>query len=96
MSAEKLTPLSHVELNKLVRVCGHKTGQSYKVRALLYSLWNGKPASLLELVTLDAEIKIGVLRVAMYFGTSEFFYDQIKDAFVVAGLFEWFCEEGEK
>ena len=44
-------------LTRLTEVCLHKTGQGYKVRALLYSLWNGQPASLLEVVSLDWQIR---------------------------------------
>ena len=48
-------------LTMLVKCCRHKTGQGYKVRGLLYSLWNGKPYSLLEIVSLDRQLRIGKL-----------------------------------
>lgn len=86
-------------LTGLVEVCAGKTGQSYKVRALLYSAWNGQATSLLDgLVGLDWAIKRDVLTVLLAFGcepgggTPEFFYDAISEAFRQAGLFEWFCE----
>jgi len=82
-------------LTKLVTVCFNKTGQSYKIRALLYSLWNGKPASLLEIITLDHELRAALLIVMAAFGDSQFFYDEIKAAFVERGLFDWFVEEGD-
>ncbi len=89
---------ARVALPGLVDVCAAKTGQSYKVRALLYSAWNGQATSLLELVSLDWAIKRDVLTVLLAFGcepgggTPAFFYDAISDAFKAAGLFEWFCE----
>lgn len=90
---------AHAVLPGLVDVCAAKTGQSCKVRALLYSAWNGQPTSLLDgLVGLDWAIKRDVLTVLLAFGcepgggTPAFFYDAISDAFRRAGLFEWFCE----
>src|SRR4051812_24092068 len=44
-------------LPRLCEVMHVRTGQSYKVRALLYSLWNGKPASASELMNLDWDIR---------------------------------------
>lgn len=82
-------------LENLVDACAHKTGQGYKLRALLYSLWNGKPASILEIVSLDWNLRQQFLIVCAGFGQRGFFYDEIKSAFVRRGLFDWFCEEGE-
>ena len=82
-------------IEELADVCAHKTGQSYKLRSLLYSLWNGKPASLNEVTGLDYELKIKLCMVILAFGTPEFFYDEIESAFVKRGIFDWFCEEGE-
>lgn len=83
----------------LVDICGAKTGQSYKVRAVLYSAWNGQATSVLDgLLGLDWAIKRDVLSVLLAFGcepgggTPAFFYDAISDAFKAAGLFDWFCE----
>lgn len=88
----KINPAA--ELARLVQVCSHKTGQGYKLRALLYSLWNGKPASLLDVVGLDSGLRLDLCMVIMGFGTPGFFYDEIKSEFVKAGLFDWFVEEG--
>lgn len=79
----------------LVAACRQKTGQSYKIRALLFSLWNGKPASLLEIVGMDRALREALLAVMAVFGCDEFFYDAIGDAFNGAGLLDWFCEESE-
>jgi hypothetical protein len=92
---------ARVALPGLVEVCGAKTGQSYKVRALLYSAWNGKPTSLLDLTGLDWAIKKDLLTVLLAFGcepgggTPGFFYDAITEAFQAAGLLEWFTAEGD-
>ena len=90
---------ARVALPGLVEVCAAKTGQSYKVRALLCSAWNGQPTSVLDgLIGLDWKIKMDVLTVLLAFGcepgggTPAFFYDAIREAFEHAGLFEWFCE----
>lgn len=89
---------ARIALSGLVDVCGAKTGQSYKVRALLYSAWNGQPTSVLEIVSLDWAIKTDVMAVLLAFGCEpgggapSFFYDALADAFKAAGLFEWFTE----
>jgi hypothetical protein len=73
----------------------HKTGQSYKVRSLLYSLWNGKPASLLDILSIDRDLRMALLLIMGAFGSRDFFYNEIKKPIVDAGLFDWFCEEGD-
>jgi hypothetical protein len=86
----------HDAINTLADCCANKTGQGYKLRALLYSLWNGKPASLLEIVTLDRNLRLCLLTVMEHFGEPTFFYEEIKSAFNKRGLFLWFCDEGEE
>ncbi len=85
----------YIAMRFLVKACAHKTGQSYKLRGLLYSLWNGKPYSLLEIVTLDRLLRDNLFCVMENFGSTLFFYDDIKKPFTDAGLFDWFVEEGE-
>lgn len=90
--------LARPALARLVAICGGKTGQSYKLRALLYSLWNGQPASLLEVVALDWAIREDLLSVVRGFGfeglaCEPFFYDAISNAFKKANLFDWFIQE---
>ncbi len=82
-------------LKVLVQVCTNGTDQSYKLRGLLYSLWNGKPYSLLEIITLDRSLRDHLLTVLENFGSPTFFYDQIKSEFTRAGLFDWFTDESE-
>jgi hypothetical protein len=80
-------------LNSLVTYCRQQTGQGYKLRGLLYSLWNGKSYSLLEIICLDRALRVNLIIVLARFGANNFFYDEIKTEFVAAGLFDWFCEE---
>lgn len=80
----------------LVAAMRNKTGQSYHLRALLYSLWNGQPASLLEVVNLDDALRDALLKVVAAFGGVEFFYDELAQPITAAGLFDWFVEEGDK
>jgi len=87
----------------LLRICqamAYHTDQSYKLRALLYSLWNGQPASILEVVTLDRALRKDFCAVLLAFGfhdgKEEFFYDAVTDALKAAGQFEWFVQEEKK
>ncbi len=84
-------------LDRLAVVMQGRSGQPYKVRSLLYSLWNGKPASLVEIVSLDWEIRQDLLSVCLAFGyegkSLSFFYDAIETAITKAGQWEWFLEE---
>ena len=82
-------------LDRLVVCCAGGTGQSYKLRTLLFSLWNGKPADLLESVSLDWELKKDFCAVVLAFGHDEFFYDAMEFAFEQRGLLSWFKEECE-
>jgi hypothetical protein len=80
-------------LYRLVKVCGNMSGQSFKLRSMLYSLWNGKPTSLVEIVNLDRCLREDLLSVMRAFGSQDFFYEKISEAFRSAGLFEWFISE---
>lgn len=78
----------------------HVTGQPYKLRRLLFSLWNGKPVDLSDTLGLDWELKQNFARVLAGFGYEDdevkFFYRAIEDGFRGAGLLDWFREEGDK
>ena len=82
-------------LKLLIQAMGYKTGQSYYLRSLLYSLWNGKAAKLINVLNLDRELRDALLNVISGFGAEHFFYNEISNALVSAGLFDWFCEEGD-
>lgn len=93
MSERNTDPNAAIE--NLIEVMRHKTGQGCKLRALLYSLWNGKPASLLDIVCLDHEIRWDLVVVLHTFGEPDFFYDEIKRPLCKADLFDWFVAESE-
>lgn len=84
-------------LERLAKVMCERSGQPYKIRALLYSLWNGKPTSICDLVCLDWALRKDLLAVFLAFGFSdqrvEFFYDAIREAVTAAGQWDWFQEE---
>jgi hypothetical protein len=87
----------------LARLCdamAQQTGQSYTLRALLYSMWNGAPRSVLEVVTLDWQLQKDFCAVLMAFGFENlsdeaFFYDAVKAAISDRGIWAWFIEESE-
>lgn len=91
-------------LKRLVEAMLVRTGQSYKVRGLLFSLWNGKPAKLNDTLCLDWALKRDVCAVVLGFGYEgsasmaqpEFFYEAIKGEVQHAGLWNWFLEAGEE
>ena len=81
----------------LQRLCGvmrQMTDQSGHVRGLLYSMFNGQPYSLLEIVAVDWAVQKDICAVLLAFGyedrETKFFYDSIKTAVVSAGLWDWF------
>lgn len=87
-------------LDRLARILQGRSGQPYKLRGLLYSLYNGKPFSLLEIVGLDWDIRQDLCLVLLAFGHEErngvkFFYDAIKTAITKAGQWPWFIQEYE-
>lgn len=82
-------------LQRLCQVMSARTGQSYKVRAFLFSMWNGQPASMLEIVGLDWDVRKDVAKVWLAWGAQGFFYDQLKEAVCAAQQWAWFLEEGD-
>jgi hypothetical protein len=83
-------------LPRLIAIMPQRTGQSYKVRSLLYSLWNGQATSLSDVMNLDWSIRKDVCAVVLGFGfedeTTHLWYDEISDALKAAGQFQWFLE----
>ena len=98
-----LALVGQAAMERLVEVMRVKTGQSFKVRELLYSLWNGKPAQLNQLLCLDWNIRRDVLSVMAGFGfedrklgvSESFFYTELEAPIKEAGLFAWFVQEGK-
>jgi len=99
--------LARAALQRLCRdVLSQRSGQCFKVRDLLYSLYNGQPASLLEVVCLDWAIRQDLCAVLLAFGFEDcrhepghdgvekpsFFYAEMKAAIVAAGQWDWFIE----
>jgi len=89
-------PPARLALARLVKVCQAHSGQGRHVRAILYSAWNGAPASVADLLCVDWAIRKDLLAVLLAFGHDSFFYDQMRDAFKAAGLFAWFTGETER
>lgn len=94
-------------LERLCEVMQQKTGQSYHVRGLLYSLYNGQETSLLEIVAVDWAIKKDLCAVLLAFsyenvispiadgephGVPDFYYAAMRAAIGEAGLWDWFVE----
>jgi hypothetical protein len=91
--------LARPALQRLIDVMRHKTGQGYRLRALLYSLWNGKPTSLSKVCGVDHQLRQDLCDVLLAWGYGrgdwEFFYNALQTAVSNAGLWGWFLEEGE-
>jgi hypothetical protein len=87
-------------LDRLCEVMRGRSGQPYKVRALLYSLWNGQPTRLNEVLSLDRNIREDFCAVLLAFGYCdrevEFFYDAVTAALKKVGQYEWFIEAHEE
>jgi len=86
-------------LARLVEVMHGRSGQPYKVREILFSLWNSKPCDLLHVVNLDWEIRKDLVAVILAFGYEDSkvkcFYDALKSAVERSGNWDWFIEESE-
>ena len=91
--------LARPALERLVDVMRHTTGQGYKLRTLLFSLWNGKPTTLSAVCGLDHELRQDLCLVILAWGYGrgdwEFFYNAMKAEVSNAGLWDWFLEAGE-
>src|ERR1043165_8319193 len=60
--------LARPALRRLVDVMRNKTGQGYKLRALLYSLWNGMPTTLNAVCGLDHQLRQDLCDVILAWG----------------------------
>lgn len=84
-------------LKRLCKVMCDRSGQPHKIRALIYSLWNGKPVELNEVLSLDWELRQDVCAVILAFGFEskgvKFFYRTIEEEVRAVGQWDWFLEE---
>ena len=83
-------------IQRLMPVLAGRSGQCFKLRGILYSLWNGQPYSLVEVVNLDWEIKQNLSVVMASWGYPGCFYDDLRDAIVKTGQWPWFLEQEEE
>jgi len=88
-------------LRRLVATFPHRTGQSYKLRSLLWSLYNGRPADLSDMLCLDWALRKDLLAVMLGFGhedkTVRFFYAAFDDAInLEAHQWDWFTAAGDE
>lgn len=87
-------------MERLAEVLRGRSGQPYKVRAILYSLWNGKPCPVNELLGLDWPIRKDLVAVLLAFGyedhDTKFFYQAVQKAITHAGQWGWFLQEAER
>lgn len=99
LERQQAVKIAEPSLKRLAEMLRGRSGQSYYVRAFLYSLWNGKPASLGDLLNLDWAVRKDVLFVCAAFGhadrSGEFFYRAIENAVRAACQWQWFLEEGQ-
>ena len=88
-------------LRRLVATFPHRTGQSYKLRSLLWSLYNGRPADLSDMLCLDWALRKDLVAVMLGFGhedkTVRFFYAAFDEAInLEAHQWEWFAAAGDE
>ncbi|HEY1171065.1 MAG TPA: hypothetical protein VGH19_06800 [Verrucomicrobiae bacterium] len=89
----KAAALAGIEaLNRLIEACRHQSGQSYKIRSMLYSLFNGQPADMSDIQTLDWALRKDLTAVALGMGCPGFPDYLIKEMFKAAKLGKWFLE----
>jgi hypothetical protein len=89
--------LAVLAMERLAKVMQGRSGQPYKVRNIIYSIWNGKPCDLYLILNLDWEIRQDLMLVLLGFGweddKAQFFYRAVEDAIRKAGQWDWFLEE---
>jgi hypothetical protein len=87
-------------LRELCEAMRAMSGQSLKLRALLFSLWNGKGVSLNEITGLDMELRYALAKVILAWGlgrgADEFFYDAMKQCVKDQGIWTWFLERSDE
>ncbi|NBW32042.1 MAG: hypothetical protein EBR48_05320 [bacterium] len=88
---------------RLAEAMAQRTDQSYTIRKLLFSLWNGKAADVSDVMTLDWSLRKDVCAVILAFGFEDgprkFWYDELIKLLRDAGgyrLEKWFVQEGDE
>ena len=79
-------------LPRLVKACCHKGDTSYRLRGLLYSLFNGHPANLNDIQCLDWSLRKDLAAVILGMGSPGFSDDMILTAFETHNLGAWFLQ----
>jgi len=82
-------------IDRLMPVLQGRSGQSFRVRGILWSLYNGKAYSWLEIVHLDRAIKEDLAALMLGWGCPGCFYDELKAAVTAAGQWQWFTAESD-
>lgn len=84
-------------MQRLTEILKCRSGQPYHLRAILFSLWNGKPVELTEILSFDWEIRKDLAQVLLAFGYEDdqvkFFYQAVEQTIRAAGQWDWFLEE---
>jgi hypothetical protein len=92
--------IARTSLDQLCEVMRHGTGQSLKVRNFLFSLWNGKPARLIDVLDLDWSIRKSLCAIILAFGFEDqttrtfFFYKQMEAIIRNHRLWDFFLQGG--
>ena len=85
---------------RLAEAMAQRTDQSYTIRKLLFSLWNGKAADVSDVMTLDWSLRKDVCAVILAFGFEDgprkFWYDDLIAAIRPYRLEKWFVQEGDE
>jgi hypothetical protein len=79
-------------LERLIEACSCGSGQSYKLRDLLYSLFNGQGCNLNDVQTLDWSLRKDLAAVILGSGSPGFPDHLIRERFKAHHLDTWFLE----
>ncbi len=83
-------------LDRLVPVLSGRSGQSYKLRGILFSMWNGQPFSWNEIVSMDTDIRKDLSVLIVAWGHDGCFYTELQRAVTAAGQWHWFLEQAHE
>lgn len=87
-------------LEQLVLVMKERTGQGYKLREMLFNLYNGRPADWSDILCLDYNLRQALCAVVLGWGYEDrevrFFYSYMQERLEAHGLFKWFADVKER